>query len=172
MFNMISNRPLPARKTLLGIMTASLALLGTPQNAAARSPETNKAIVAGSFDAWKAGTGSPFDLLADDVAWTIEGRSAASATYPSKEAFLRDVIRPFNARMAVGIKPAVRSMTAEEDRVIILFDAAGTARDGMPYTNSYAWFFRMEDGRVVEANAFFDALAFNDLWSRVAPAAD
>jgi hypothetical protein len=172
MFNKISNGPLPARKTLLGIMAAGLALLGTPSSAFAQSPEANKVIVTASFDAWKAGTGSPFDLLADDATWTIEGQSAASATYPGKEAFLRDVIRPFNARMAVGIKPAVRSMAAEDDRVVILFDAAGTARDGIAYANSYAWFFRIEDGRVVEANAFFDALAFNDLWSRVTPGAD
>lgn len=172
MFNQINSRRSSAGKTLLGIMTAGLSLLGLTSSAAAQSPKENKAIVTASFDAWKAGTGSPFDLLADDATWTIEGRSAASATYPSKEAFLRDVIRPFNARMAVGIKPAVRSMTAEEDRVVILFDAAGTARDGIAYANSYAWFFRMEDGRVVEANAFFDAVAFNDLWSRVALAAD
>lgn len=71
--------------------------------------------------------------------------------------------------MTIGIKPAVRTMTAEADRVVILFDAAGTALDGRPYANSYAWFFRMEGGRVVEANAFFDAIVFDDLWSRVAP---
>jgi hypothetical protein len=29
--------------------------------------DRNKAIVAASFDAWKAGTGSPYDLLADDA---------------------------------------------------------------------------------------------------------
>ena len=69
--------------------------------------------------------------------------------------------------MSVGIKPSVRSITAEEDRVVIHFDASGTARDGKPYANSYAWFFRMEDGRVVEANAFYDAIHFNDLWSRL-----
>jgi ketosteroid isomerase-like protein len=92
-----------------------------------------------------------------------------SKRYPSKENFLRDVIRPFNARMSVGIKPNVRSITAEADRVVILFDAAGTAKDGKPYTNTYAWFFRMKSGRVVEANAFFDAIAFNDLWARVTP---
>ena len=80
-----------------------------------------------------------------------------------------DVIRPFNGRMMDGIKPDVRSITAEDDRVVILFDAHGTARDGKPYVNSYAWFFRMRDGRVVQANAFFDAMAFNDLWTRVAP---
>ncbi|WP_428680413.1 nuclear transport factor 2 family protein [Sphingopyxis sp.] len=156
-------------KALLGMVAAGLALLAAPSKSAAQTAEQNKAIVAESFAAWKAGTGSPFDLLAENASWTIKGRSAASGTYPGKEAFLRDVIRPFNARMTIGIKPAVRTMTAEADRVVILFDAAGTARDGRPYANSYAWFFRMEGGRVVEANAFFDAIAFDDLWSRVAP---
>lgn len=156
-------------KAMLGMVAAGLALVASPSHSAAQTAERNKAIVAESFADWKAGTGSPFDLLAENASWTIEGRSAASGTYPSKEAFLRDVIGPFNARMTIGIKPAVRTMTAEADRVVILFDAAGTARDGKPYTNSYAWFFRMEGGRVVEANAFFDAIAFDDLWSRVAP---
>jgi ketosteroid isomerase-like protein len=56
------------------------------------------------------------------------------------------------------------------DRVVVLFDARGTATDGRPYVNSYAWFFRMRSGRVIEANAFFDAIAFDDLWSRITPA--
>ena len=59
-----------------------------------------------------AGVGVGADL-ADEASWTIEGRSIASKTYPTKEDFLAEVIRPFNARMAVGIKPAVRSITAE-----------------------------------------------------------
>jgi uncharacterized protein len=55
----------------------------------------NKAAVQSGFDAWKAGTGSPYDLLAEDASWTIVGHSAASKTYPSKEAFMSEVIRPF-----------------------------------------------------------------------------
>ena len=109
----------------------------------------------------------PVELLANDEHWTIEGNSAAAKTYPSKEAFMTEVIRPFNARMSIGLKPTMRSITAEDDRVAILFDASGTARDGKPYPNTYAWFFHMEDGRVVEAYAFYDAIHFNDLWSRI-----
>ena len=134
-----------------------------------RPPTRTRATVEAKFDAWKAGTGNPFELLADEASWTIEGNSVASKRYSTKEAFLAEVIRPFNARMAVGIRPTVRSITAQADRVVILFDAAGTAKDGKPYTNSYAWFFRMAKGRVVEAHAFFDAIAFNDLWARVTP---
>ena len=129
----------------------------------------NKAVVQASFDAWRAGTGSPYDLLADDASWTIVGHSAASKTYPSKEAFMSEVIRPFNARMSVGLKPTLRNIYADGDTVIIFFDANGTARDGKPYGNTYAWFLDMRDGKVVKAFAFFDSVAFNDFWERVKP---
>lgn len=156
-------------RTAFGVAATSATLLAFTALAAAQTPAQNKAAVVARFDAWKAGTGSPFDLLADKASWTIEGNSVASKRYATKEDFLREVIRPFNARMSLGIKPDVRSITAEADRVVILFDAVGTARDGAPYVNSYAWFFRMKNGRVVEAKAFFDAVAFNDLWTRVPP---
>ncbi len=155
---------------LLSKLTGVAAAIGICGAANAATPAQNKAVVARSFDAWAAGTGSPFDLLADDAVWTIEGNSIEAGTYASKQNFIDNVIQPFNARMSVGLKPTVRSITAEEDRVVILFDARATARDGKPYVNSYAWFFQMKEGRVRRVNAFFDAVAFNELWARVASA--
>ena len=38
----------------------------------------NKATIERSFDAWRDGTGSPYDLLAETATWTIVGRSIAS----------------------------------------------------------------------------------------------
>jgi ketosteroid isomerase-like protein len=137
--------------------------------AQATAADLNRAIVGRSFDAWAAGTGSPYDLLADNVSWTITGNSLASKTYGSREAFIGEVIRPFNARMSVGLKPTIRRMYADGDTVIVFFDASGTAKDGVPYANTYAWFLQLRDGRIVNASAFFDSIAFNDLWERVKP---
>jgi hypothetical protein len=140
--------------------------MATPAN----DPEvTNKAIVQRSFDAWIAGDGSPFDLLEEDATWTIVGRSMVSGTYRNRADFLREVIQPFNARMRDGLRPQIRNIAADGNHVIILFDARAMARDGKPYTNTYAWFFDMRGGRVVNATAFFDSIAFNDLWQRVEP---
>ena len=130
----------------------------------------NRALVLAAFDAWARGTGSPFDLLADDVSWTIVGRSDASKTYPTREAFMNEVIRPFNARMREGLRPSVRGLHSDGDTVIIFFDATGVATGGEPYANTYAWFWQMRDGRVVRAYAFFDSIAFNELWRGVRPA--
>lgn len=141
----------------------------TTSNTPADLQARNKALVEASFAAWWDGRGSPFDLLADDVSWTIVGNSDASKVYPSRDAFMSEVIRPFNARMSQGLRPTIRSIHADGDSVVIFFDASGVARDGKTYANTYAWFWEMHDGKVVEAHAFFDSIVFNDLWRRVSP---
>ena len=132
-----------------------------------RIERRNKAIVAERFDAWRQGTGSPYELLTDDATWTIEGHSAAAGTYRGRDAFMQGVIRPFNARMRERLKPEVRAIYADGNTVVVHFDAEGMARDSIPYRNSYAWILRLRDGRVTEAWAFFDALMFDALWTRV-----
>ncbi len=127
----------------------------------------NERIVVESFAAWAAGTSGPFDLLAEDATWTIVGRSKVAGTYPSREEFLSRVIRPFNARMRTGLVPTIRSVYAQGDTVIVFFDASGVARDGARYANTYAWFLQLRDGRIVNAYAFFDSIAFDELWQRV-----
>ena len=131
--------------------------------------EQNRALVAKGFEAWANGTGSPYDLLAEDANWTITGNSMAAKTYPTKEAFMSEVIRPFNARMRTRLVPTVRQLYAEGDTVIAFFDAKGTAKDGKPYTNTYAWIMDMRDGKIVRASAFFDSIAFDDFWRRIDP---
>ncbi|MGF7151784.1 hypothetical protein FHS96_005452 [Sphingomonas zeicaulis] len=160
---------------LFGLALATAVAVGspmvTPQTAMAQTSETqrNRAAIAQGMKAWADGTGSPYDLLDADARWTISGNSLGSKTYEGKEAFMREVIRPFNARMRDRLIPTVHRLYAEGDTVIAHFDAHGTALDGKPYVNSYAWILRMEDGRIVEATAFFDAITFDDFWRRVQP---
>jgi ketosteroid isomerase-like protein len=149
------------------IATFALALIGAPAMAQTDTETQNRQTIQTAFDAWSAGTGGPFDLLADDARWTITGRSEAAGTYGSKAEFIDRVIAPFNARLVAGIRPTIRRLYADGDTVIVFFDATGQATDGVRYDNTYAWFMRLEDGRVVEVSAFFDSLEFNDLWRRV-----
>jgi uncharacterized protein len=157
--------------TAFVIVLVACGAIMSAQTISAATEARNKATIERSFDAWKNGTGSPYDLLAENASWTIVGRSAASKTYESREAFMRDVIRPFNARMSAPLRPEIRSLYADGDTVIAFFDARGMARDGKPYVNTYAWFLTMRDDKVVRAFAFFDSVEFNEFWLRVSPSA-
>ena len=133
--------------------------------------DSNKALVRASFDRWRSGTGSPFELLAPETKWTIVGSSPLSKTCPSRQAFLDEVIGPFNARMATPLVPTVRGIYADGDMVIILFDAAATTKDGQPYRNTYTWYFQMAEGKAQNVVAFFDTREFDEFWTRVSPTA-
>lgn len=131
--------------------------------------ERNKALVQASFDNWRNGTGGPFDLLAPNAEWTIVGSSPVSATYRSTREFLDKVFHLFNARMATPLVPSVRGIYADGDIVIILFDGAATATNGVPYRNTYTWYFQIRGTKIVNAIEFFDTRDFETFWMRVNP---
>jgi ketosteroid isomerase-like protein len=130
----------------------------------------NLKIIKDSFEEWRKGTGGPYGLLAENAEWTIVGNSLAAKTYRSRKAFIEEVIEPFNARLTSRLVPTVKALYADGDTVIAYFTAEATARDGKPYVNTYSWFLKINNGQIVGATAFFDAIAFNDFWNRVAPA--
>ena len=134
--------------------------------------ESNREIIRAAFEAWQEGTTPIADVFAPEMVWRIEGHSVASREYASKQEFVDEVLAPFGARFEAGerFRPVrIRSIHADGDAVIVLWDGRGLANDGRPYENTYAWFMRMRDGQVVDGTAFYDSISFNDLWSRVQP---
>ena len=130
--------------------------------------EKNRRTVQAGFDTWRRG-GNFFDLLASDVKWTIVGLSTAAGTYQSRRHFMDEVIIPFNSRLSTPLVPTVRAIYADGDMVIVLWEGAAIARDGKSYENTYSWYLKMRDGKIISATALYDSIAFNDLWKRVRP---
>lgn len=153
---------------VIGMFFVLIAMKGTAR-AQADVEEKNRQAVKVGFENWRRGIGSVFDLLASDAKWTIVGLSTASGTYHSRRDLMDQVIIPFNARLTTKLVPTVREIYADGDMVIVLWDGAAIARDGKPYENTYSWFLKMKDGKIVSATAFYDSIAFNDLWKRVRP---
>jgi uncharacterized protein len=134
--------------------------------------ESNRGIIRQAFDAWRQGAGPITDVFAPDMVWRIEGHSAASKEYTSRQQFVDEVLASFAARFTVSepFRPAtIRGIYADDDTVIVVWDGRGTANDGQPYENSYAWIMKLADGKVVDGTAFYDSISFNDLWARVRP---
>lgn len=136
--------------------------------------QRNRDLIRRAFEGWQLGTANIADTFAPEMVWRIEGRSAASKEYPNKRAFIDEVLVPFAARFAGSREPfrpvRIRATHADGDTVVVLWDGRGLARDGAAYENSYAWFLVVRGGKIVEGTAFFDSIAFNELWSRVQPA--
>ena len=125
------------RKAIIGAILALGLLQLAPATPAQAQPyddeeHRNLATVQKGFDAWRDGTGSPYDALADDASWEITGNSDAARVYVDKEDFMQNRPPLFNARMSGRLIPTIRDVYADGDTVIALFDAEGTARDGIP----------------------------------------
>lgn len=136
-------------------------------------PEANREMIRRAFEAWRDGRAPITDVFAPEMTWRIEGHSLASKEYGSRQQFIEEVLAPFGARFASSdpFRPVrIRSVHADGDIVIVLWDGRGIAADGVPYQNSYAWFMQLRDGKVVDGTAFYDSISFNDLWTRVQPA--
>jgi ketosteroid isomerase-like protein len=134
--------------------------------------ESNRQVVRDAFEAWRDGKKAITDVFAPDMVWRIEGHSLASREYRNTQEFVAEVLAPFAARFADGerFRPVrIRSVHADGDTVIVVWDGHGVANDGRPYENSYVWLMQMRDGKVVDGTAFYDSISFNDLWQRVEP---
>ena len=138
----------------------------------AEPTEANREAIRRAFEAWQQGTGAITDVFAPDMVWRIEGQSLASKEYNGKRQFIDEVLTPFGARFSSSdpFRPVeIRSLHADGDTVIVLWDGRGIANDGQPYENSYAWVMKLHNGKVIDGTAFYDSISFNDLWTRVEP---
>ena len=155
-------------KTSVGILSLLVGLLSLNSFAAKVDKTSNKTRVSEAFNKWIKGTGGPFDLLEENVHWTINGSSPHSKTYTSKKEFMDEVIVPFNKRFTERFKPIdVKGVYADGNQVIVLFDGKGIAKDGVAYQNTYAWFLKFRGEKVSKVSAFFDTRLFDEFWNRV-----
>ncbi len=130
--------------------------------------ERNRSTMTAAFEAWRD-EGAPItDTFAPDMTWRIEGRSAVSRSYSSRSEFIAEVLAPFARRFSTTdpFRPVnIRGVYADDHTVIVLWDGRGTTVNDTIYENTYAWFLRIRDDRVIDGVAFYDSISFNELWA-------
>jgi ketosteroid isomerase-like protein len=149
-----------------GLALAPTALADGGGGGADRQEKRNTEAVRRAFARQNSG-GSFYEILADDVEWTIvNGR-----TYHGKRQFLDEGAAPILTRLRTTLHMTPLELWADRDTVIAMFDADAVALDGVAYHNNYCWIMRFRGSRVAEGFAFLDLVAVNDLVARVeAPA--
>ena len=139
--------------------------------ASAQREARNATIVRAAFERWRAGGNVFTDLLAPDVVWTIHGSGPVAGTYRSLQDFIERASAPLVSRLTGPVVPEVHAILADGDKVVIRFDGSATTTSGAPYRNQFVWIFRLRDGVVVEAEAFLDLVAYQEVVENNAPRA-
>jgi len=151
----------PGRALL--VASAFVAALGAAR-ADAPAPDAvaarNEAVVREAFADWAGGRYVFAQLLATDVVWTIHGSGPVAGTYNGVDDFIERASGPLTSRLATPVVPELHEVWAEGDTVIIRFDGSATTTSGAPYENQFVWIFRMAEGKVIQAEAFLDLVAY------------
>ncbi|GGE96921.1 nuclear transport factor 2 family protein [Sphingomonas prati] len=128
--------------------------------------QANRAIVAGAFAAWAEGAGSFFDIVAEDVSWTVMGSGASAGLYQGKATFMERIAGPFATQLVGELAPTLLGIWLEGDDVVVRWSSSATTVDGTAYRNAYVFILTLRDGLVVAAEEFLDLPAFERVWNK------
>ena len=160
---------------VIAAVVVALVTVGTSATSGAQDltragqEQRNAQVVRDAFALGVSDENSFFSILSEDVQWTV-ARAVDPTTYTSRSEFLRDGAGPIQSRLNGPIQADVRELITTDDGVVALWQGTATARDGLPYVNSYAWVMTMRGERVVRVTAYLDLVALDELLQRVGPA--
>ncbi len=74
-------------------------------------------------------------------------------------------IEAFKKLMPEGLRPDVKSVIGEGNKVVVEFEGNGVTYEGKPYCNEYCMVFELRDGKIKQVNEYFcTILADEKLW--------
>ena len=77
-------------------------------------------------------------------------------------------IGAFKTLVPTGLRPEIKAVTAEGDRVAVEWEGNAVTCEGNPYCNQYCMVFTLQDGKIKQVNEYFcTKLAEEVLWPLV-----
>lgn len=144
------------RFLILLIALGNLSCSSSAQPAAGVEMQGAIEIVYLQFDKWKNNEESFFELLADDVVWTVSGKSPFSGIYRGKASFLESAVQPISSKLKTPLNPELIALTSDGSHVWLHFKASATAKIGAVYENTYLWKMQLKNGKIISCTAFLD----------------
>jgi uncharacterized protein len=129
------------------------------------SASENKKLLQEIFAEMSKGNTRPFiEALAEDVRWTLTGKTKWSKTYDGLEAVQTQLLGPVFANFADQYTSRAHRFIAEDDLVVVECEGRVNTHSGKPYNNTYCFIYRVADGKIKEITEYFDtALAVSVL---------
>jgi ketosteroid isomerase-like protein len=96
-------------------------------------------------------------VIADDVRWTLTGKTRFSGTFNGKKELLDKLIYPLFGLMESRGSSTIDNVVAEGDYVVVQSRAQGRkTKSGNDYNNTYCMVYRIANGKVAEVTEYCD----------------
>ena len=116
------------------------------------------------FDVLNANDMDALRRLVQGVTWRPMVKDLTDAPSYSDDAIIDDFFVPVRSVFAPG-DPKVEVVSLVSAETLVAAETPGTGKlaDGRPYNNRYAWFFTIENGRIIEIREYLDSLYISKL---------
>lgn len=130
--------------------------------------EGNKKVVLDFIAAMGAGEADAAAACLASDAFTI-AKGYTKFAGRRDRAVMLGTIEAFNSMVPTGLRPSIKSVTAEGDRVIVEWEGDAVTSAGTAYRNQYCMVFFLTDGLIRQVNEYFCTIhADTVLWPLVA----
>ena len=131
------------------------------------SASDNKQVITNMFAEISKGNAAAFmDVMADDIKYTLQGRTKFSGTMNGKQQVMEKLLGPLGAALESGIAITPYNFTAEGDYVVMLSNGKATTKSGKGYNNSYCHVFKVVGGKVKEINEYLDTAMVDEAFGK------
>lgn len=148
---------------LLLVALGSASCIGQDGKNKSGSIKQSEMIIARQFQKWQNGEGNFFDIVDEQVVWTVSGRSPVSGIYKGKKDFMENSLDPITRKFKTPLKPELISLTSDSAFVWLHFKGTAVTKDNGIYANTYLWKMKLRDQKVIDAVAFLDTYELDKL---------
>jgi uncharacterized protein len=144
-----------------------------PSLAGMGSTRSNEQLIQDAEDRLAHGDGTLWHaLLAEDVRWTVMGRTTWSGTYQGKAAVERELLAPLRAQYAERYRRTPLQLLADGDWVVARCQGQVTLKSGERYDNEYCFLYRLGDGLIHEIIEYGDTALIERVLQPRGPTSD
>lgn len=135
--------------------------------------ENNIKTVLDFLDAMSTSNAEKADTCVAEGAFTVAKGYGKFSGIRERETMV-GTISAFNQLLPTGLNIDVKSVTAQEDRVVVEFEGDATTSDGKAYKNQYCMVFMCDnDGKIKQVNEYFCNIHADEvLWPLVSAMAE
>jgi ketosteroid isomerase-like protein len=117
----------------------------------------NKDLIRNMFAELSKGNSQAFlDAMADNVRFTIIGKTKFSGTFNGKQELVSKLLMPLAAQLEGGLTITPDNFIAERDHVAMQARGNSRTKSGGTYNNTYCQVFRIANGKVQEVIEYLD----------------